>query len=585
MTRLAAAINNRIENAFDRLGRYISCHPKAILTTTCVVLACLTVGLTTVKFETDVYKLWIERDSRLHAERQFMSTEFGNTGVRSQFILATSRDGNTVLTSHLLRQWLHLSKVAQNISVVFDGTTYKWNDMCDRIPNSQLDLPCSKYTVLDCFSEGDFDFFLPPYPGVPPNVFTAKPSFEGKTENELLDVVRNSCRNWSNTPIPENFMFARSSQDKVQSLQFVLRVLGKQSLAQRIYATTNPTSAQIDAADSLILQWEQAFLNAMGTASSNYDFDVSYFAKRSEADLMEGASSGDIALIALGYCCMIAFVCFAFARRKWNESRVLAGFVGVMLVFFSVFASLGLSALFGTYFTALHLQVLPFLAMGLGVDDMFVLASAFKYRPDIDLRDVCANCMREAASSITLTSLTNFIAFLVASAVPLPNVSYFCLTAAVVVVINYGTLLFGFVSVLCLDAQWSRSKPSRSESVTPVSQPVAADRLSNIVVGETNLKSNGDPSSQEAAYFSSVSPQTSQSAVGGSPKPIHGASSKGNTPPKWQAQLISAYAKYLQSVPGLIVSLSLAAGLLGLAVYGATTVKEGLALGDIAPGT
>lgn len=56
------------------------------------------------------------------------------------------------------------------------------------------------------------------------------------------------------------------------------------------------------------------------------------------------------------------------------KSQGGVGLGGVVLVTFSVAASLGFCAWIGIMFNAATTQVLPFLALGVGVDDMFLLA-------------------------------------------------------------------------------------------------------------------------------------------------------------------------------------------------------------------
>ncbi len=167
--------------------------------------------------------------------------------------------------------------------------------------------------------------------------------------------------------------------------------------------------------------WEKKFLDAMSAYNSHTSFEVQYWAKvrfrkgdcvadviyslalltiqRSPDDILDDASSGDAILILVGVCVMI-FVsgvvyfrpglpkvgsrvfhaclvcslkrthivfCCLLSRCGNEQSRAVAVSFGVFLVMLGVFAALGLSALFNIMFTPLHLQVLPFLALGLGV--------------------------------------------------------------------------------------------------------------------------------------------------------------------------------------------------------------------------
>ena len=61
------------------------------------------------------------------------------------------------------------------------------------------------------------------------------------------------------------------------------------------------------------------------------------------------------------------------------------GLVGVLLVAITVAAGLGLAALIGISFNAASTQIVPFLALGLGVDAMFLLIHTFSKQTQLDI--------------------------------------------------------------------------------------------------------------------------------------------------------------------------------------------------------
>lgn len=70
---------------------------------------------------------------------------------------------------------------------------------------------------------------------------------------------------------------------------------------------------------------------------------------------------------------MLAYAC--------AQSQGAVGLAGVLLVALAVASGLGLCALLGIAFNAATTQVLPFLALGVGVDDLFLVAHAFTKAP------------------------------------------------------------------------------------------------------------------------------------------------------------------------------------------------------------
>ena len=66
---------------------------------------------------------------------------------------------------------------------------------------------------------------------------------------------------------------------------------------------------------------------------------------------------------------------------RWNnvvQSQGCMGVIGVLLVSLSVASGLGLCSFLGISFNAATTQVLPFIALGLGVDDMFLLSHTYR---------------------------------------------------------------------------------------------------------------------------------------------------------------------------------------------------------------
>eukprot|EP01052_Picozoa_sp_SAG31_P026821 SAG31_NODE_2458_length_5661_cov_2.020137_6_plen_155_part_00 len=104
------------------------------------------------------------------------------------------------------------------------------------------------------------------------------------------------------------------------------------------------------------------------------DFRLSYQATRSRNDAFGGAIRGDIGLVSGGYFLIIGYAVFSLGRCNAVESRALLTLAAVAAVGLAIGASMGLAALFGQFYGPVH-SVLPFLLLGLGIDDAFVIAN------------------------------------------------------------------------------------------------------------------------------------------------------------------------------------------------------------------
>ena len=67
------------------------------------------------------------------------------------------------------------------------------------------------------------------------------------------------------------------------------------------------------------------------------------------------------------------------------RSQAGLGLGGVLLVALNVGAGLGMASILGISFNAASTQIVPFLALGLGVDSMFLLIHTYALQTQMDI--------------------------------------------------------------------------------------------------------------------------------------------------------------------------------------------------------
>ena len=92
--------------------------------------------------------------------------------------------------------------------------------------------------------------------------------------------------------------------------------------------------------------------------------------------------------------------------------------MGLASVGMAILVSFGLCAALGVFYGPVH-SILPFLLLGIGIDDMFVITQCYSNLSKEDLKRSLpiqiGTTMRHAGVSITITSITDFAAFAVGS--------------------------------------------------------------------------------------------------------------------------------------------------------------------------
>ncbi|KAM8930314.1 protein patched homolog 2 [Pelodytes ibericus] len=206
-------------------------------------------------------------------------------------------------------------------------------------------------------------------------------------------------------------------------------------------------------AAAILETWQRSFVEqAQRSVPQNSSQDIHAFSTTTLNDIMKSFSDVSVIRVAGGYLLMLAYACVTMLRWDCSKSQGAVGLAGVMLVALSVASGLGLCSLLGISFNAATTQVLPFLALGIGVDDMFLLAHAFTETSlSTPFKERTGECLRRTGTSVALTSINNMLAFFMAALVPIPALRAFSLQAAIVVVFNFAMVLLIFPAILSLD--------------------------------------------------------------------------------------------------------------------------------------
>jgi uncharacterized membrane protein YdfJ with MMPL/SSD domain len=104
---------------------------------------------------------------------------------------------------------------------------------------------------------------------------------------------------------------------------------------------------------------------------------------------------------------------------------------------------------------------LPLILLGIGIDDAYVVTGAFdretRVSPNAPAEARIYSAIHRAGMSITVTSLTDFCAFMLGSITRLPAIRYFCQDAAIVIIFMYFAHLTVFPALLALDDSRQRA--------------------------------------------------------------------------------------------------------------------------------
>lgn len=156
-----------------------------------------------------------------------------------------------------------------------------------------------------------------------------------------------------------------------------------------------------------------------------------------------------MAYVIGSYCAMFLYISIAigyFPSRL--HTRFMLGFSGILVVICSVLIAVGLTSALGIGLSMISMEVVPFLILAIGVDNMFIISMCERKAHGILKKEmppgeepphdeVMALALEEAGPTITTAAISEFAAFIVGTSTGVPALTNFCITAALAVLGDY----------------------------------------------------------------------------------------------------------------------------------------------------
>uniref|UniRef100_A0A7S0EGY1 SSD domain-containing protein n=1 Tax=Hanusia phi TaxID=3032 RepID=A0A7S0EGY1_9CRYP len=208
------------------------------------------------------------------------------------------------------------------------------------------------------------------------------------------------------------------------------------------------------------LVWESKALDLIATHGDRAQgsrLDISYSMERALQDELDRQSSNDIPTVLLSYAVMFIYVALSIGRQRNPEcrprrvsERVLLASAGIFMVVVSLLVACTACSLLGIKATLVLSEVIPFLILAIGVDNIFILVWCFDesvYELQSDSQDLhlppdpsqaegaekdqelvvkaCAKTLAQVGPSIVSAASAESIAFLLGSSTGMPAVESF----------------------------------------------------------------------------------------------------------------------------------------------------------------
>ncbi|XP_014480960.1 PREDICTED: patched domain-containing protein 3-like [Dinoponera quadriceps] len=202
--------------------------------------------------------------------------------------------------------------------------------------------------------------------------------------------------------------------------------------------------------------WEVEFIERVLYSNRTLPPGMEIYAvtSRSYHDMLHQVINSNMTVLFCGMSLITIYVIVMIGRCNVVQQRIYLSLMGISVVGQALLSSYGLCYYMGFFYGPVH-PILPFLLLGIGVDDMFVIMQSLETMSAKDkssgIAERIAKAIQVSGMSITVTSLTNMVAFGIGMTTVMPFLKSFCMFAATGILFLYVYEIMFFVSCLVYD--------------------------------------------------------------------------------------------------------------------------------------
>ncbi|KAF2366096.1 Protein patched/dispatched [Trinorchestia longiramus] len=428
-----------LNRSFYKLGINIANNIGYYIIIPILLTAICATGFQRIQYEDDPEYLFAPTNGAARLERAVVEEHFKvnftwdfhparmtRNGRFARFIMV-AKDNGSLLREEVWENIMTVDRIVHNVTIAEEGRTFQYKDLCAIWGEA-----CFENQILDI--------------------------------GELIPEINNNTFN-----LTYPFMLnPRTFESYVFPFHFGGIEVTNRSTIISVKAITLYywIKTQDERQDKMGYLWERQLLEDF----SEVDLDsviVTFFTSRTLETELENNTHSVIPYFGVTVAIMLLFCLVTVSMSDCVRSKTLLGLTGVICAGLSCVAAFGLLIYMGVPFIGINMAA-PFLMLGIGIDDTFVMLAAWRrsrLQDSVPVR--LANTFADAAVSITITSLTDMISFFIGAITPFPSVQIFCIYTGMAVFMTYLWHITLFGAVLALSG-YAEQKQLHNLACIPV---------------------------------------------------------------------------------------------------------------------
>lgn len=407
---------------FLRIGYHIGCYALRYILLLFLLTAVLATGFLKLNLVKDIEYLYSPINARGRTERATLESLFPprlssdfdffriSKAGRLGSVIAVSKNNASMLNESIIETLLQLDKIIQNITVTWNNSSFSYKELCCRTSKDN----CYENFVL---------------------------TFKGKTEKIKKGkfAIKYPFERNNGDPITSAMLLGGVS---VNETNYIRDFRAIRLLYMLDYST--------EVKEKITLKWEDEFLKVLSNVKFQ-NIKIYKFVGQSFDMEVNRISEMVLPLLFIAAPLMVTFAALSCLSSDVVTSKPWLGIAGCISPIMSTIAAFGLLLHCNAEYIDLNLAIM-FLMLGIGIDDSFVLLAAWRRtNKKDDVKHRMSEAYSEAAVSITITSLTNFLSFCIGLTTPYRVIRIFSLYSAISLLFDFFYQIFFFGSFMALE--------------------------------------------------------------------------------------------------------------------------------------
>ncbi|XP_039317964.2 NPC1-like intracellular cholesterol transporter 1 isoform X2 [Saimiri boliviensis] len=395
--KLSFSTHTLLGQFFQGWGTWVASWPLTILVLSVMLVVALAAGLVFMELTTDPVELWSAPNSQARREKAFHDQHFGpffrtnqviltapnRSSYRYDSLLLGPKNFSGILDLDLLLELLELQERLRHLQV--------WSPQAQRHISLQdicyAPLNPDNASLSDCCINSLLQYFQSNRTLL---LLTANQTLKGETSQVDWKDHFLYCANAPLT-FKDGTTLALSCMADYGAPVFPFLAVGgykgkDYSEAEALIMTFSLNN--YPAGDPRLAQaklWEEAFLEEMRAFQRRTagTFQVTFMAERSLEDEINRTTAEDLPIFATSYIVIFLYISLALGTySSWSrvmvDSKATLGLGGVAVVLGAVMAAMGFLSYLGVRSSLIILQVVPFLVLSMGADNIFVFVLEYQ---------------------------------------------------------------------------------------------------------------------------------------------------------------------------------------------------------------